>query len=75
MQFAGVKEKVTLSLEGDFHRDIRGAKIRFRGEGRDDDVEAASYMDSFAAKQTGKVWVPSILATSFHKVLPHFRAA
>ena len=55
MRFAGIRERVTLDLEGDFHRDIRGTRIRLKGEGRDDDVEAASYMDSFAAKQTGKV--------------------
>ena len=54
MKFAGMNEKVILDLEGDFHRDIRGAKIRFTGEGQDDDVEAASYMDGFAAEQTGK---------------------
>ena len=30
MQFAGMKEKVTLLLKGDFHRDIRGAKICVR---------------------------------------------
>ncbi len=55
MRFAGVQNKVTFNLKGDFHRDIRGAKIRFRGDGRQDDPEAASYMDSFAASQTGKV--------------------
>ena len=54
MAFAGMREKVTLDLEGDFHRDIRGAKIRFKDEGRDDDVEAASYMRGFAAEQTGQ---------------------
>jgi len=55
MTFAGMREKVTLNLAGDFHRDIRGAKIRFKGEGQDDDVEAASYMDGIAGKQTGQV--------------------
>lgn len=55
MRFAGLERKVTFELQGDFHRDIRGAKIRFRGEGRVDDPEAASYMDGFALKQTGKV--------------------
>ena len=55
MEFAGMNEKVTFDLEGDFHRDIRGAKIRFTSEGQDDDVEAASYMEGISAEQTGKV--------------------
>lgn len=55
MRFAGIKDKVTFNLQGDFHRDIRGAKIHFTGDGRQDDPEAASHMDSFATKQTGKV--------------------
>ena len=55
MKFAGLNEKVTFNLEGNFHRDIRGAKIRFRGDGNADDPEAASYMRSFAIEQTGKV--------------------
>jgi len=55
MRFAGFKGKVTFVLEGDFHRDIRGAKIRFRGDGREDDPEAASYMDRFSPTQTGDV--------------------
>ena len=55
MQFAGMKDKVTFDLKGDFHRDIRGTKIRFKGEGREDDVKAASYMDGLAQHQTGKV--------------------
>ena len=37
MRFAGLKEKVTFDLKGDFHRDIRGAKIHFVGDGKDDD--------------------------------------
>jgi len=54
MRFAGLDRKVTFELEGNFHRDIRGAKIRFRGDGNADDVEAASFMEGFALKQTGK---------------------
>ena len=53
MQFAGLNKKVTFELEGNFHRDIRGAKIRFRGDGNADDPEAASYMEGFSLKQTG----------------------
>ena len=54
MQFAGVKGKVTFDLKGDFHRDIRGAKIHLRGDGQADDPEAAQYMDGFSARQTGE---------------------
>jgi hypothetical protein len=55
MRFAGLNNKVIFDLEGNFHRDIRGAKICFRGDGNADDPEAASFMDGFALKQTGKV--------------------
>jgi hypothetical protein len=41
MQFAGMKNKVTFDLTGDFHRDIRGAKIRLRGNGQEQDPKAA----------------------------------
>ena len=33
MMFAGMKEKVEFDLDGNFHRDIRGAKVRLLGEG------------------------------------------
>lgn len=57
MRFVGMKEKVTFDLEGDFHRDIRGAKICFQGdgEGAEDENEAEKHMDGFAQKQTGNV--------------------
>ena len=55
MRFAGLKHQVTFALEGNFHRDIRGAKIRLRGEGRVDDSEAAESMDGFASEQIGNV--------------------
>ena len=55
MRFAGFRDKVTFDLRGNFHRDIRGAKIRFQGNGDEDDPHAASYMDGFALRQTGKV--------------------
>ena len=54
MRFAGMKNKVTFDLKGDFHRDIRKVKIRFTGDGEEGDVEAASYMEGFAQHQTGK---------------------
>ncbi len=55
MRFAGKKEKVTFDLKGDFHRDIRGAKIHITGDGKEDDPKAAGCMEGFATHQTGKV--------------------
>ena len=53
MRFAGMKETVRFDLQGDFHRDIRGAKIHFRGDGNENDPKAAAYMQGFAEFQTG----------------------
>ncbi len=55
MRFAGMRDKITFDLKGNFHRDIRGAKIRLKGEGRQDDAEAASYLSCFDQHQTGDV--------------------
>jgi len=57
MRFAGVKEKVTFNLEGNFHRDIRGAKIHFTGDAYEDqaEIEGSKYFEGFALNQTGKV--------------------
>lgn len=57
MTFAGLKEKVTFDLEGNFHRDIRGAKIHFTGDAYGDDIDTDSgrYFEGFALHQTGKV--------------------
>jgi hypothetical protein len=57
MKFAGKKEKVTFDLEGNFHRDIRGAKIRFTGDAYEDqkDIDGQKYMEGFASHQTGNV--------------------
>ena len=57
MKFAGLKEKVTFDLEGNFHRDIRGAKIHFTGDAYEDqaDVDSEGYFEGFALHQTGKV--------------------
>ena len=54
MKFAGMKEKVTVDLDGDFHRDIRGAKIRLSGRYRGGEMEAALAMEGLALHQTGK---------------------
>lgn len=55
MRFAGLERKVTFDLQGNFHRDIRGAKIRLRGSGCSDDREAAGDMDGLSLRQTGQV--------------------
>ena len=55
MRFAGMTNRITFDLNGDFHRDIRGAKIRLTGDGRADDPGAADSMDGFAEHQAGKV--------------------
>jgi hypothetical protein len=56
MRFAGVNEKVTFDLEGNFHRDIRGAKIHFTGDAYEDqaEVDPGDYFDGFARHQTGE---------------------
>ena len=56
MKFVGIKDKVTFNLEGNFHRDIRGAKIHFTGDAYEDqqDVDPGSYLEGFAQHQTGK---------------------
>jgi hypothetical protein len=57
MKFAGMKDKVTFCLEGDFHRDIRGAKIRFTGDAAETEPpeDAQQYMEGLALQQSGKV--------------------
>jgi hypothetical protein len=55
MRFAGMSGKVTFELEGNFHRDIRGAKIRFKGDASETEPEAKAYLHGFAKHQTGKV--------------------
>jgi len=57
MRFVGLKEKVTFDLEGNFHRDIRGAKFHFIGDAYEDsvDIDSGNYFDGFAQHQKGKV--------------------
>lgn len=57
MKFAGLKENVTFDLEGNFHRDIRGAKVHLRGDAYEDqaEVDGEKYFEGFASHQTGKV--------------------
>ena len=53
MRFAGLKGQVTFNLKGDFHRDIRGARIRLKGNATHDIPEAKGYMDGLSLEQTG----------------------
>ena len=56
MKFAGLNENVNFDLEGNFHRDIRGAKIRLRGDGEIANLQqATAYMQDFSILQKGKV--------------------
>ena len=63
LRFVGMDEKVTLELEGDFHRDIRGTVVRLSNSrpsdrnhgGSLDGDRNGSYMQGFASQQTGDV--------------------
>lgn len=55
MKFVGMSRKVIFDLEGNFHRDIRGARIHFKSKPAAEEIEAKTYMKGFAKKQTGKV--------------------
>ena len=63
IRFVGMDEPVRLELEGDFHRDIRGARIRLRNPEPSDrnqngslgEARPESYMEGFSPVQTGKV--------------------
>ncbi|MEM1354993.1 MAG: hypothetical protein AAGH88_08930 [Planctomycetota bacterium] len=55
MIFKGLEKRVTFDLAGDFHRDIRGAKLRLFGDGeRADTNEAAAYLHGMSRHQTGQ---------------------
>ena len=55
VRLAGLKGRVIVHLRGNFHRDIQGAKIRFKGDGKEDDPEAVAYVGDFSPEQNGKV--------------------
>ena len=57
MRLAGMEEKVIFDLTGDFHRDIRGAKIHFTGGASEaaPPAHAESCLDGLSPQQTGKV--------------------
>lgn len=53
--FRGLVEPVVLTLEGDFHRDIRGTTIKLCGSPDSaDEEQSRNYMDGFSAHQTGR---------------------
>jgi hypothetical protein len=41
-------------LKGDFHRDIRGTKIQFFGDAKEDEEGAKEYIEGLSSQQTGK---------------------
>jgi hypothetical protein len=56
MKFLGRKNRIKFDLDGDFHRDIRGAKIKFHNEQyRDADPQEAKRYRRLEALQTGVV--------------------
>lgn len=54
LRFAGLPDKVTLDLEGDFEPDVRGRRIAFRNVYLGRLAEAEEYMEGFQLRQTGK---------------------
>jgi hypothetical protein len=54
MRFAGIRGKVRFDLKGDFHRDIRGTKIKFKGDASGHEIEAKTSMKGFSKLQVGK---------------------
>jgi hypothetical protein len=56
ISFVGMSHPVTFDLRGDFHRDIRGAKIRLTNpQPVEDSPEQREDMQGFAMHQTGEV--------------------
>jgi len=56
MKFIGKDENVVFNLEGDFHRDIRGSKVRLHGNGESANTEESTkYMEGFSKLQKGNV--------------------
>jgi hypothetical protein len=53
MRFAGKRGKIIFDVNGDFHRDIRGAKIHFTGDAHENEPGAEEYVDGFSEEQKG----------------------
>lgn len=79
MRFAGMKDKVTFDLNGNFHRDIRGAKIRLKGDGEEPDARAAENMKEpsryaidgilLESNEQGSGFVDQLSALSFQQMV------
>jgi len=56
LEFVGHTGRVVLDLNGDFHRDVRGAVLRIaRAPSEDNARHAAAYFNGFAIRHTGVV--------------------
>jgi hypothetical protein len=56
IRLAGMKERIEFDLEGNFHRDIRGARVKLSGDGKSAIIDQAQkYLAGFSHKQSGKV--------------------
>ena len=55
MKFAGLENNVIFDLNGNFHRDIRGAGINLYGHALTGSPSDCSYMECFSLLQEGKV--------------------
>jgi len=53
--FVGMDKPVKLDLVGDFHRDIRGTKVRLRNPNPAERDGSEKYLEGFSAVQTGEV--------------------
>ena len=53
--FVGMDKPVKLDLVGDFHRDIRGTKVRIRNPNPTRDSDKVKYLEGFSPIQTGEV--------------------
>jgi hypothetical protein len=51
MDFVGLTERVTFNLKGDFHRDIRGSRIRLKNT--TPDLKSGPFMEGFSTFQIG----------------------
>jgi hypothetical protein len=56
MRFIGLKKKVQFDLDGNFHRDIRGARILLKGDALENETTVSpDYMEGISLLQKGKV--------------------
>jgi len=73
MKFIGKREIITFNLSGNFHRDIRGRKIRFFNESLCEKGPAKDYLGTIHRHQTGKVgYITAGMLPASHISSPHF---